>query len=401
MEGPAYGSVGTNRLIQRMAFLEGAKGCIQSHGDEVGRHAVGGCLQRLAQVLAHVRDAADLGQLQAVADRLGDLRRRDLLVARAVGGRVHHGNRPADPLGGGGHYSAGLRGPTTTRRSGSSPMLELVTSGSPSSARWIARRSNGCIASSVMASPVIFTCRAARIAISRTVCSRRCRYRSTSTITRSPSARCLPTITLVTACSARSVSPRQPISAPRSRPLMSRVMGSEPVRTLTWARTPMCLRRPSTRLFAASALPLAGAGMVSGVGAFWSITVTSTRVSSGVSLRILTSTLRRLSWSSISAASTASSSVRPRPSADFKCLHSLPCFSRRRLFDLLDPPCGPDFGLLEGPFSDALLGDGLLGAALFGITWLEVALLWSDGAPPATVLNLAGNRLPHPTTKLC
>src|SRR5437764_7256358 len=262
MEGPAYGSVGTNRLIQRMALLEGAEGCIQSHGDEVGRHAVGGCIQRLAQVLAHVRDAADLGQLQAVADRLRDLRRRDLLVAGAVGGRVHHGNRPADPLGGGGHYSAGLRGPTTTRRSGSSPMLELVTSGSPSSARWMARRSNGCMASRVIASPVILTWRAARTAISRTVCSRRCRYRSTSTITRSPSARCLPTITLVTDCSARNVSPRQPMRAPRSLPLMSRVIGSTPERTLTRARTPMCLSRPSTSARAASALPFGTACVI-------------------------------------------------------------------------------------------------------------------------------------------
>src|SRR6266568_6191093 len=195
MEWPAYGSPPTKRLIQRMAFLEGPEGGIESHRHEVRRHAVGGCIERLAQVLAHVGDAADLWQFETVADRLGDLGRRDLLVAGAVGGGVDHRDRLADPLGRGRHQSAGLRGPTTTRRSGSSPMLELVTSGSPSSARWIARRSNGCIASSVIASPVIFTWRAARIAISRTVCSRRCRYRSTSTMTRSPSSRCLPTMT--------------------------------------------------------------------------------------------------------------------------------------------------------------------------------------------------------------
>src|SRR2546421_3462904 len=150
---------------------------------------------------------------------------------------------------------------------------------------------------------------------------------------RSPSARCLPTITFVTDCSARSVSPRQPISGPRSRPLMSSVIGSAPCRTLTKARTPMCFNRPSTRVFAASALPLAGACGIPVVGAPWSMIVTSTTVSSAVSLRILTSTLRRLSWSTISAASTASSSVRPRPSADLKFVHSLPStFFRLSLF---------------------------------------------------------------------
>src|SRR5438309_9256387 len=47
------------------------------------------------------------------------------------------------------------------------------------------------------------------------------------------------------------------------------------------------------------------------------MTVTSTTVSPGLSLMTRTSTLRRLSPSSINATSTASSSVRPRPSADF------------------------------------------------------------------------------------
>src|SRR5712692_683021 len=145
-------------------------------------------------------------------------------------------------------------------------------------------------------------------------------------MTRSPSARCLPTITLVTACKARSVSPRQPISAPRSRPLMSSMIGSVPERTLTRARTPMCFSSPSTRPRAVSALPLEGAAG-SPAAASWSMTLTSTIVSSAVSVRILTSTLRRLSFSSINAASTASSRVRPRPSADFTCAISLPLFS--------------------------------------------------------------------------
>src|SRR5216684_7361568 len=162
----------------------------------------------------------------------------------------------------------------------------------------MARRSNACIASSVIASPVIFTCRAARKAISR-----------------SPSARFLPNMTLVTDCKARRVSPLQPISPPRSRPLISSVIGSVPVRTVTWARTPMCLSNPSTSARAASALPFAGDAAPAGA-APWSITTTSTNVSSGPSLITRTSTFRRLSPSSIKAASTASSSVRPRPSAD-------------------------------------------------------------------------------------
>src|SRR6266704_160228 len=133
---------------------------------------------------------------------------------------------------------------------------------------------------------------------------------------RSPSASCLPSITFVTDCSARSVSPRQPISAPRSRPLMSMVMGSVAERTVTCARTPMCFRSPSTRDRAVSAFPLGAAAPIAGA-ASWSMTLTSTTVSPAVSLMTRTSTLRRLSPSSINAASTASSSVRPRPSADF------------------------------------------------------------------------------------
>jgi len=72
-------------------------------------------------------------------------------------------------------YWAARLGSTTSLRFGSSPTLTVVTSGSSSSARWMARRSNGCIASRVMGSPVTLTWRAARKAISRTVCSRRWR----------------------------------------------------------------------------------------------------------------------------------------------------------------------------------------------------------------------------------
>src|SRR5712692_10185815 len=134
-------------------------------------------------------------------------------------------------------------------------------------------------------------------------------------MTRSPSARFLPNMTLVTDCRARRVSPRHPISPPRSRPLISSVIGSVPVRTVTCARTPMCLSNPSTSARAASALPFAGDAAPAGATP-WSITTTSTNVSSGPSLITRTSTFRRLSPSSIKAASTASSRVRPRPSAD-------------------------------------------------------------------------------------
>src|SRR5205085_7516355 len=58
------------------------------------------------------------------------------------------------------------------------------------------------------------------------------------------------------------------------------------------------------------------AGAETDEAAAGSITVTSTSVSSVPSRRTLTSTFRRVSPSSMSAASTASSRVRPRPSTD-------------------------------------------------------------------------------------
>src|ERR1700730_7617317 len=77
----------------------------------------------------------------------------------------------------------------------------------------------------------------------------------------------------------------------------------------------MCLSKSSTIARATSALPFTGAAPAAAEA--WSMMLTSTTVSSGPSLSTLTSTFRRLSPSSIRAASTASSSVRPRPSADF------------------------------------------------------------------------------------
>src|SRR2546427_6596179 len=70
------------------------------------------------------------------------------------------------------------------------------------------------------------------------------------------------------------------------------------------------------------------------------MTLTSTTVSSGPSLMTRTSTFRRLSPSSIKAASTASSRVRPRPSADFIGLPP-------RLCSLFRPP-GPRSVLRRG-----------------------------------------------------
>src|ERR1700694_962214 len=77
----------------------------------------------------------------------------------------------------------------------------------------------------------------------------------------------------------------------------------------------MCLSKSSTIARATSALPLTGAAPAATEA--WSMMLTSTTVSSGPSFKTLTSTFRRLSPSSIRAASTASSRVRPRPSADF------------------------------------------------------------------------------------
>src|SRR5438270_2122913 len=160
-------------------------------------------------------------------------------------------------------------------------------------------------------------------------------------MTRSPSSRCLPTITLVTDCSARSVSPRQPISAPRSRPLMSRVIGSLPGRTCTCARTPMCLSRPSRSERTVSALPFASGIEPDAWAAARSMTLTSTTVSLAVSLTTFTSTLRRVSPSSIRAASTASSRVRPRPSADLISTSALSRCSFLRFLALRAAVGGP------------------------------------------------------------
>src|SRR5258708_20890368 len=151
----------------------------KGHRHEVGRHPVRHRVKGLAEVAPDVGDLVDLAQLQAVANRFRDLGWGDVFIAGPVSDRVDQRDGLPDPLGGPAchqsrYSAAAFRGPTTTRRSASSPMLPLVTSGSPSSARWIARRSKACIPSTVIASPVILTSRAARIAISRTVCSRRC-----------------------------------------------------------------------------------------------------------------------------------------------------------------------------------------------------------------------------------
>src|SRR5712692_116361 len=147
-------------LVPLMALPKGAQRGVKSHRHEVSRHPVRDCVERFAEVFAYVGQLVQVAQLQAVPDSLGDLGRRDLLVPCPICDGIHEPDRAADALGRGGaahFYCASGRGPTTTRRSGSSPMLELETSGSPSSARWIARRSKACMASSVMASPVIFT----------------------------------------------------------------------------------------------------------------------------------------------------------------------------------------------------------------------------------------------------
>src|SRR5438067_11963267 len=160
----------------RSAFLAGSEGGVQDHRDVVGGHAVGHRVQRLVEVAPRLLLRIAGGGLTGVADCFGDLARRQVFVTGAVGDGVHDGDRSADQVADVGYdCSAGRRGSTTTRRSGSWPMLTVVTSGSLSSARWMARRSNACIASSVMGSPVTLTWRAARNAISRTVCSRRCR----------------------------------------------------------------------------------------------------------------------------------------------------------------------------------------------------------------------------------
>src|SRR6266849_5606641 len=115
------------------------------------------------------------------------------------------------------------------------------------------------------------------------------------------------------------------------------------------------------------------------------MTLTSTTVSSGPSLITRTSTFRRLSPSSIKAASTASSRVRPRPSADLIAPPPLPhLFSHHfpHFLRLLDPAPGCGDGLSPG--LDPFFGPPPpLGATA------------STGPPPSRL----GRRLPHPTTK--
>ena len=124
-------------------------------------------------------------------------------------------------------------------------------------------------------------------------------------------------------CRARRVSPRHPMSMPRSRPETSTTMASGVSLVPTWQRIPILASSWSTIWRATSpspALPPVLVSVAAAVPAFpplCSITVTSTTVSDVLSLSTLTSTLRRLSASCISAASTASSRVGPRPSAVF------------------------------------------------------------------------------------
>src|SRR5207248_691102 len=145
-----------------------------------------------------------------------------------------------------------------------------------------------------------------------------------------------------------------------------------------------------TRPRGVSALPFAAAGAATGPPSLSSITLTSTTVSSAVSLRILTSTWRRLSWSSINAASTASSRVRPRPSAVFTCDQLLGLWLG---FLLLLEAAG------DGAFWAA---DGrplrLPGSAFWPF---DAPLAVAGGAPPTPLLNRAGKTLSQPTTKLC
>src|SRR5258708_19292101 len=113
---------------------------VKRHRHEIRRHTVRHRVQCFVQVAADGGRRLKLGELQAITDRLRYVRRSDLLIARLVGDRVDDRDRladliPSDPAGHRVPYSAaGLRGPTPTPRSGSSPLLALARSGSPSRA---------------------------------------------------------------------------------------------------------------------------------------------------------------------------------------------------------------------------------------------------------------------------
>ena len=88
-------------LVLAPALPKRAQRRVQRHGHEVGWHPVGGRVERLAEVLTHVRSLRDLPKLEAIPDRFGDLGRGDLLVARLVRDRVDQRDRVPDPIGGG------------------------------------------------------------------------------------------------------------------------------------------------------------------------------------------------------------------------------------------------------------------------------------------------------------
>ena len=107
-------------LTLESGLLAGAERGVQDHCDVVGGHAVRHRVQRFIEVPPGLFVLVTRGSLAGVPDDLGNLAGRQLLVAGAVGDLVDDGDRRADQVPDVFYdCSAGRRGSTTTRRSGS------------------------------------------------------------------------------------------------------------------------------------------------------------------------------------------------------------------------------------------------------------------------------------------
>src|SRR5215831_20584810 len=80
------------------SLAQSAERRVQSHCDEIRGHAVRDRVERFAEVLADVGHVVKLPQLEAVANGLRNLGRRQLLVTRFVSDRVDERYRFPNPL---------------------------------------------------------------------------------------------------------------------------------------------------------------------------------------------------------------------------------------------------------------------------------------------------------------
>src|SRR5258708_33369523 len=85
-------------LVLAPALPKRAERRVQGHGHEVGRHPVGGRVERLAEVLPHIRSLRDLPKLEAIPDRFSDLGGSEFFVTYSVRDGVDQRDRLPDSL---------------------------------------------------------------------------------------------------------------------------------------------------------------------------------------------------------------------------------------------------------------------------------------------------------------